>query len=249
MNKYFIKSILLKSWLFQEYLRVGKALFYLYNFRFIHKSYADVKLESDYDMDKALEIEALYSKRFPKLWNECRKIYHAHQNRVLRLKRRIACMVLSSDCIFLTITFTPKVMKNTISQSRRDYIKKFLSSLNAEDYVSNIDFGDDHLYIDNNGVERQAQSREHYHALVKTSHIDYSLWKYGRINGQRVRNQTDDLSRLSVYISKLTNHAIKESTKRTCIIYKRLPKSNYKTFAELLDSDLIDLDSGEIITK
>ena len=54
--------------------------------------------------------------------------------------------------------------------------------------------------------------------------IDLSLWRsYGNINVQKVRNNSIDLNkkRLSKYICKLSNHAIKETTKRSCLIYSR----------------------------
>lgn len=230
MNKYFIKSFLLKSWLFEEYKKVGKVLFRWNGLKFLDISYKDISNEQDYDVTTALSIHDKYIRKYPHLWNECKKIYHSHLNRVVRLKKRISDMVLSGDCIFLTLTFSDDNLKRLSSIVRRQYIKEFLISLNAEDYVANIDYGDDHLYKDKKGNLRQATSREHFHAVVQIDRVNYKLWKYGRINGQKVRNQNVDMTRLSKYISKLTNHAIKESTKRCVILYKRKPKSSATEF-------------------
>ena len=64
--------------------------------------------------------------------------------------------------------------------------------------------------------------REHYHAAVLLKgKIDYSKWKYGCLNGQKIRlNGMSDV-RLAKYIAKLTNHAIKETCKRNVLIYSR----------------------------
>ena len=78
-------------------------------------------------------------------------------------------------------------------------------------YVANIDFG--------------AQNhREHYHAVIQCKKIDASSWhKYGAIFIEKVRNNGigHDCERLSKYVSKLSNHAIKETTKRCSLLYSR----------------------------
>jgi hypothetical protein len=78
-------------------------------------------------------------------------------------------------------------------------------------YVANIDYG-------------AKNKREHYHALINCDKIDFSNWrKYGNINAERVKNKDieSDKIKLSKYIAKLSNHAIKETTKRSCLIYSR----------------------------
>ena len=110
---------------------------------------------------------------------------------------------------FLTLTFNDSILSSTSPETRRKYVRRFLKSFNCQ-YVGNIDFG-------------KRNHREHFHALIGTGKIDYSLWntRFGAINGLKVRNSTDDKARLSRYIAKLTNHAIKETTKRSVIIYSR----------------------------
>lgn len=227
MNKYWIKSFILKSSLFEEYKKIGRTLFYFRTDSF--REYKDGEFkrvipleltENDYDIETALDINSIYLKRYPHLWKECKRIYHAHLNRVIRLKKRISDMVYNHNCIFLTITFTDKALKSNSEQSRREAIRKYLSSFQCP-YVANKDFGDNHLYKARDGSIRTATSREHYHAVIQTDRIDYSQWKYGRINGKKVRNTTKDLTKISKYVAKLTNHAIKESTKRSVILYSR----------------------------
>ena len=135
------------------------------------------------------------------------KIYHAQLNRTLRLKNRIAKILTNGACLFLTLTFTNDTLENTSPKTRRIYVRNYLKSFNAP-YVGNIDFG-------------KRNGREHYHAVIGIDKVDYSKWTYGAINGIKIRNETDDLTRISKYIAKLTNHAIKETTKRSVIIYSR----------------------------
>lgn len=141
---------------------------------------------------------------------ECLKINKASYERTNRLKKRIYDMLVNGDCLFLTLTFTDDTLSNSNSETRRKYVTKYLKMFNCP-YVANIDFG-------------KENHREHYHAIINTNNIDLSLWrKYGNINVERVRNRNikNDNERLSKYICKLSNHAIKETTKRNSLIYSR----------------------------
>jgi predicted RNase H-related nuclease YkuK (DUF458 family) len=137
---------------------------------------------------------------------EAERVNHAFANRVHRLKKRIKKMVMSGSCIFLTLTFKDSVLDNTSVQTRHDYIKRFLNSLNCE-YVANIDYG-------------SQNEREHYHALVRCDKVDPKSYSLGAINFKKVV-ATSDSGKLANYISKLTNHAIKSSTKGNSIMYSR----------------------------
>ena len=135
---------------------------------------------------------------------ECQRIFDAHRSRSSRVRKRISLM-LEKPCIFLTLTFTDEMLSNTQSSTRRRYIVGFLSQFGVP-CIANKDFG-------------KLNGREHYHALIQISNIDYSLYDYGAINGKRVVQSSDTDIKLSKYISKLTNHAIKETTKNSRIIY------------------------------
>ena len=138
--------------------------------------------------------------------NECVKILHANHERTIRLKRRIATFLNSGECSFLTLTFTNDTLSKTEPKERRVLVSRFLKQ-NSARYVANIDFG-------------SKNGREHYHALILGSNVDLNAWrKHGAINIQKVHISNKDA--LAKYISKLTNHAIKETTKRSALIYSR----------------------------
>lgn len=141
---------------------------------------------------------------------ECFKINQASYKRTNRLKQRIENMLLSGNCIFLTLTFNDETLNNTTSKQRRVFVSRYLKTFNCK-YVANIDFG-------------KENHREHYHAIICADSINYLLWnKYGAINGERIRNKDlqSDKTKLAKYICKLSNHAIKETTKRSSLIYSR----------------------------
>lgn len=144
------------------------------------------------------------------LLRECSKINHATYKRTQRLKDRIRAMLLNGSCIFLTLTFNDDTINNTTAKQRRVAVSRYLKQYNCM-YVANIDFGKLH-------------NREHYHALINCKQVEYQGWKkYGSIDFERVKNkdiETDNI-RLSKYISKLSNHAVKETTKRSTLIYSR----------------------------
>lgn len=139
------------------------------------------------------------------MYCEAKKINHASYERANRLRQRIS-KIIQKDSLFLTFTFTDKVLSSTSSDTRKQYVRRFLSSFSVP-YVANVDFG-------------SKNGREHYHAILQMPKINLTEWKYGALNGKIVRSSTDDV-KLAKYISKLTNHAIKETTKRQAIIYSR----------------------------
>lgn len=141
---------------------------------------------------------------------ECLKINKASYERTNRLKKRISDMLLNGDCLFITLTFNDETLSTTTPKNRRVFVSRYLKQFNCK-YVANIDFG-------------SKNHREHYHAVINASTIDFKSWrKYGNINVERVRNKDieKDMTKLSKYICKLSNHAIKETTKRSSLIYSR----------------------------
>lgn len=141
---------------------------------------------------------------------ECVKINHADYERTKRLKNRVKTMLLNGSCIFITLTFNDDTLRNTTDKQRRVAVSRYLKQYGCM-YVANVDFG-------------SKNKREHYHALINCEKIDFKSWrKFGNINAKRVRNKDieSDKTKLSKYIAKLSNHAIKETTKRSCLIYSR----------------------------
>lgn len=136
---------------------------------------------------------------------EAEKILKATLNRNTRLRSRVASLI-EKPSVFVTLTFTDNCLNSTSFETRRRYVHYFLKSCGGR-YVANLDFG-------------SKNGREHYHAIIQVDRINPTQWKYGALNVKKIRSSSEPLA-LAKYISKLTNHAIKETTKRSAIIYSR----------------------------
>lgn len=138
---------------------------------------------------------------------EARKINKASYKRVDRLKDRIDRYLTLGKCVFATLTFRDDVFKDTTQETRRRYVARYLKSISPY-YVANIDYG-------------KTTEREHYHAIIVIDFIRPGSWSYGFDSYEHIRCDKLATTKLSKYVSKLTNHAIKETTKRNCYIYSR----------------------------
>ena len=138
---------------------------------------------------------------------EARKINNSSNKRVKRLKDRIERYLSMGCCIWLTLTFTDAVLSKTTEETRKRYVARFLKSQSPY-YIANIDYG-------------STTEREHYHAVVMTDFVDMTKWSYGFAYTERIKNHIKTSTKISKYVSKLCNHAIKETTKRSCYIYSR----------------------------
>ena len=161
---------------------------------------------SEMDTQRAEELQ-LYHRMFNlENWQEAHRINKASYARVKRLKTRIASMLKNGECLFLTLTFTDEILGKTTEDTRRQAVRRFLKTFGVP-YVANIDYG-------------KKNGREHYHGVIQIPRIDYSAYTYGAINGERIRS-VEDYTKLSKYVAKLTNHAIKQTNKRQVIIYSK----------------------------
>ena len=161
---------------------------------------------SEMDTQRAEELQLFHRMFNLENWEEARRINHASRARVKRLKTRISSMLKSGECLFLPLTFTDEILRKTTENTRRQAVRRYLKSFGFP-YVANIDFG-------------KKNGREHYHAVIQTDHVDYSAYTYGAINGEKIHS-AEDYVKLSKYVAKLTNHAIKETNKRQVIIYSK----------------------------
>lgn len=161
---------------------------------------------SEMDTQRAEELQLFHRMFNLENWEEARRINHASYYRVQRLKRRIVSMLESGECLFLTLTFTDATLGKTTEDTRRQAVRRYLKSFGVP-YVANIDYG-------------KKNGREHYHAVIQTDHVDYSAYTYGAINGEKIHS-AEDYVKLSKYVAKLTNHAIKQTNKRQVIIYSK----------------------------
>lgn len=194
---YILKAHVLNIGLYTDYRKIQKSY---YNYHF------DAKIPSAYPIDVARMLENLYRSENEENWKECERIHNATKCRKKRLNNRIGLM-LQKPCIFVTLTFSNETLANTSEETRHTYVKRYLKS-NANSYVANIDYG-------------RANEREHYHALIQLENLDCTDWhKYGGIKVKRVRS-ANDYQKLSTYIAKLTNHAMKETANRARVIYSR----------------------------
>jgi hypothetical protein len=155
-----------------------------------------------------IQLNKKFSDFFGDDWNIAMKLNHNEYKRVKRLKEKMLDSVLSDNALFLTLTFNSDTIAKTSYLTRRRYVARYLKSQSAF-YIANIDFG-------------ARNGREHYHAVVVGQNIDYKAWhSLGAIKGLKIAPTRNDTTRVSKYVAKLTNHAIKETTKQFRLIYSR----------------------------
>lgn len=180
-----------------------------------------------------------------------------YYKRVVRLRSRIKRILRFPSPVFVTFTFTDEVLSSTSPDSRRQYVRRFLSK-HAAEYVANIDFG-------------EKNHREHYHAVCSEP-LPLSEWSYGLINAECVltsrtvsvvpkrfshlpedeANRLLDLEaekRLSKYVAKLTNHALKETADSSRLIYSRSKLPDYEPTAEDLYREAVALANGNVLYR
>ena len=181
--------------------------------------YRKASLVRDIDDDGVIETYCRFSLKMAERYNlgfEFR-IWKSNKDRKRRLKERVQKIISSSRAQFLTLTFNNKFFeRETTEETRRLYVSRFLKE-QCSQYVANIDYGDE-------------RNREHYHALVvpKGERINYApytaFFDGSRIYAENVSVSGKSEISISLYISKLTNHALKESGRYKRLIYSRGPK-------------------------
>lgn len=136
------------------------------------------------------------------------RLLESKYRKAKKVRDKITNLVLTNSAIFITLTFKDSVLSKTSDLTRRRYVARYLKE-NCKEYVANVDFG-------------ALNGREHYHAVVSKD-VDLSKWyRYGAIQVERVRPLEDSTKRISRYISKLTNHALKVGCVAPRLIYSRL---------------------------
>lgn len=158
-------------------------------------------------------------------YDVCRCLWRSAFARGYRLRKRLEPMILDGAW-FLTLTFNDSVLASTTPVTRRKYVRRYLKSL-AVNFVANKDFG-------------SRNEREHYHAVVSLpydldafalvhlsdgAHSTCAGWVYGFSNWEKIAKPTDDdpntIKRVSRYLAKLQNHALKETASDEVMIYSR----------------------------
>lgn len=201
MTDYTFRKQVLQSGLCSTQKSISKAF---YNHRYKTENGVD-KFIFCLSNEMAMQLENDLMKKDSKSYIEARKINQADYRRKERLTNRIETMLNNGPCLFLTLTFEDSYLSNMSEFERRVYITRYLKKYNTM-YVANIDYG-------------AKNHREHYHAIIQCEKVNHKEYTLGAINFERIHNNNTEA--LSKYISKLTNHAIKETTKRNAIIYSR----------------------------
>lgn len=142
------------------------------------------------------------------------QINSAYYKKLGRVKRKLTKM---EECcfqnqnlkmVFLTFTFNNYSLTHNNADSLKQAVRRFLKKY-AIKYVANVDYG-------------SRNGRKHFHAVALIDgELNYKLWNYGALNGRKVNLNESASKRMSKYITKLSLHAIKESTQFNRLIYSR----------------------------
>lgn len=186
----------------KEYITYSKLSYKIY----INSINDNPELSQHYiDIRQSLLDDAL-----PLTFETVTAINRSRFRRAKNVKQKIEYIVTKGVAYFYTFTFDDFTLANTSEKTRRTYISRLLKD-NANYYVANIDFG-------------KEKGREHYHA-ISNALINQSQWNYGFIKRIPIGTSEKDFTKVSKYITKLTNHALKASTSGNSrfrsIIYSR----------------------------
>ena len=178
-----------------------------------------------------------------------------YYKRVVRLRSRVKRLLTYSEPVFATFTFTDEVLQSTSPDTRRQYVRRFLND-NSTEYVANIDFG-------------EKKHREHYHAVVSnrlppwpfgsckylpvetSKTVTVTPKRYAHLS-EAEANRLLDLEaekRLSKYVAKLTNHAIKETADSSRLIYSRSTSPDYEPTSEDLYREAVVFAHGNVLYR
>lgn len=221
MANYSLKAEVISSGMVDEYKRIKSSLW--------HGSDYVPQYDTQLDYSTAKYEADFFRNNNPEEWKECERCANNEWARIARLKSRIAHFMSLGQCIFVTLTFTNDVLAKTSAVTRRRYVTRYLKS-QSEYYIANVDYG-------------TKNEREHYHCIVLADKIDYSVWNstYGGVKGIKVKSPKD-VTKLAKYVSKLTNHAIKATTKRNAIIYSKHIFSGYDKNSRHIGGGFIEVD-------
>ena len=125
------------------------------------------------------------------------------------IKMEESCFENSNlNMVFLTFTFDDYSLTHNNSDSLKQAVRRHLKQYCIK-YVANVDYG-------------ARNGRKHFHAVALIEgELNYKLWNYGALNGRKVNLNETASKRMSKYITKLSLHAIKESTQFNRLIYSR----------------------------
>ena len=200
-----LKQLILENKIDNEAAELSRKAFLLYQREQNGLYYPTI---NNYSFEKLINDKKTFIEKYGyTILKVANNLNQAKYQRTIRLKNRIKKAIESNKAWFITITFNDETLNNTNEQTRRKYVSRWLKSL-SKLYVANIDYG-------------ELKGREHYHAVITSDTRPPKSWKYGFIDILKVKTTDNDTTRISKYISKLTNHAIKHTTKSKRIIYSK----------------------------
>lgn len=157
--------------------------------------------DNDNLIHSAIELYLYLYERYYKAVIIANKIINNNNAKKTRLRKFIDNEIFSTGkALFLTHTFRDSVLKSTSVKTRRVYIQRFLSQFNVP-AVANIDFG-------------SKKHREHYHSIIAIDKVNPQLYRYGNLDIVRITINENSLKKTSTYLTKLTYHALKQSTRK-----------------------------------
>lgn len=155
---------------------------------------------------------------------EGRRINNSTFQKTKRVRERMKNMFNLGECVFLTLTFSDATLSTTTEKTRRRYVAQALAS--QEDFIANIDYGNDKEYKGRNKERRKGTAREHYHAVI-VGRFDRHKWEqFGHCWTEKIIINEKTEKAVPKYLTKLTNHAVKNSTRCCRLIYKRKVKQS-----------------------
>lgn len=220
VRKYKRAEYLQEKYQSQKVFRDMPAAYLPKDFEFMQQSEIDFFRKYISEGDN-IKLKSIY------LFNECYKMVSADVQRKKRLRQRVVRIMEKGSTYFITLTFNDDTLSGTDVKTRRTYVARFLKTVSS-DYVGNVDFG-------------KLNGREHYHAVIYSDKLDDIQYKYTKNYGwicsdceqfnewsklgfysiKSCGKDEKDIQKLAWYVSKLTNHAVKETTKRNALIYSR----------------------------
>lgn len=155
----------------------------------------------------------------------------ARYNKVSRLRQHFIWLFLrKKNTYFITFTFDDKHLK-LCDRSRKDLIKNSLKDFDEDlYYIINVDYG-------------KKNERLHYHAIIGTDcNLDIKTFLQLRypciVWCEKIILNQDTFKSLPKYINKLSNHAIKSTTRNSRILYNFKGYGSYPNnidFRSILD--------------
>lgn len=148
------------------------------------------------------------------------KLLSARYMKVSRLKRRFIYLITKcKNLYFVTFTFSDLYI-NKSDKTHKRLIKNALSTFDINyKIILNADYG-------------TKNERLHFHAIIGTesdANLDKHLKEFYPCftKTEKIKVSNDSIKKISKYINKLSNHAIKSSTLKSRIFY------NFKGFDDL----------------